>query len=194
MKQTDHHQHSDGMLQEFYAMTQKPNELIGKSLGSTPGEQERLVDDLLWSMNPKLWARVAHLMDGKEVEQRPTYYKLVKFAVQKEVEINFDDAKMNRDSTSKPKATSHFCYSSKKSNLLAPPAVQMVVPAPEEDPGDEAPTLLPSEESDSGESYEAMQEEPTISQGDIEIAVRVAHTAEAFTGHCFRCNEVGHRF
>ena len=30
MKQTDHHQHSDGLLQELYAMTQKHNESIGK--------------------------------------------------------------------------------------------------------------------------------------------------------------------
>ena len=30
MKQTDHHQHSDRLLQEFYAMTQKHNESIGK--------------------------------------------------------------------------------------------------------------------------------------------------------------------
>ena len=30
MKLTDHHQHSDGLLQEFYAMTQKHNESIGK--------------------------------------------------------------------------------------------------------------------------------------------------------------------
>ena len=30
MKQTDHHQHSEGLLQEFYAMTQKHNESIGK--------------------------------------------------------------------------------------------------------------------------------------------------------------------
>ena len=30
MKQTDHHQHSDGLLQEFYAMTQKHNESIAK--------------------------------------------------------------------------------------------------------------------------------------------------------------------
>ena len=56
MKQMDHHQHSDGLLQEFYAMTQKHNESIGKyavrldmaaskvrlqsqeALGSTPDE------------------------------------------------------------------------------------------------------------------------------------------------------------
>ena len=30
MKQTDQHQHSDGLLQEFYAMTQKHNEPIGQ--------------------------------------------------------------------------------------------------------------------------------------------------------------------
>ena len=56
MKQTDHHQNSDGLLQELYAMTQKHNESIGKyvvrldmaagkvwlqyqeALGSTPDE------------------------------------------------------------------------------------------------------------------------------------------------------------
>ena len=32
MKQTDHHEHSDGLLQEFYAMTQKHNESIGKNV------------------------------------------------------------------------------------------------------------------------------------------------------------------
>ena len=30
MKQTDYHQHSDGLLQEFYVMTQKHNESIVK--------------------------------------------------------------------------------------------------------------------------------------------------------------------
>ena len=56
MKQMDHHRHSDGLLQKFYAMTQKHNESIGKyvvrpnmvadkvqlqpqeALGSTPDE------------------------------------------------------------------------------------------------------------------------------------------------------------
>ena len=53
---------------------------------------------------------------------------------------------------------------------------------------------LPSEESDSGESYEAVQEDTTISQGDVEIAVRVAQASEVFTSQCFRCNKVGHQF
>ena len=64
MKQTDH-QHSDGILQEFYAMTQKHNESVGKyavrlkmaagkarlqsreALGGTPDKQERLLVDHL---------------------------------------------------------------------------------------------------------------------------------------------------
>ena len=65
MKQTDQQQHSDGLLQEFYAMTQKHNEPIGcyvvrldmaagkvrlqswEALGGTPEEQERLLVDCL---------------------------------------------------------------------------------------------------------------------------------------------------
>ena len=65
-----------------------------EALGDTPEEQGRLlVNGLLQSMNPKLLARVAHLVDGKVVNQRPAYYDLIKFAVKKEVEINFDKAK-----------------------------------------------------------------------------------------------------
>ena len=66
MKQTDQQQHSDGLLQEFYAMTQKHDEPIGRyvvrldmaagkirlqsqeALGGTPEELGRqLVDHLL---------------------------------------------------------------------------------------------------------------------------------------------------
>ena len=145
MKQMDHHQHSNGLLQEFYAMTQKHNESTGKyamrldmaagkfwlqsweALGGTPEEWERLlVDPLLRSMNPKLWARVAHVIDGKATDQRPIYYDLIKFAVQKEAEINFDEAKKTRDSTSKPKANTHFCFNHKKAGLTATLAVWMV--------------------------------------------------------------------
>ena len=66
--------------------------------------------------------------------------------------------------------------------LSATPAVWMVAPAPEEGSGEGEPTPLPSEESDSGESYENMQDDTTLSQGNIEIAVRVAQASEAFTG------------
>ena len=72
------------------------------------------------------------------------------------------------------------------------PAVQMVAPAPEEGSGEGEATPLLSEESDSGKSYEATQDDATISQGDMEIAVRVAQASERFTGQCFRCNKVGH--
>ena len=88
----------------------------------------------------------------------------------------------------------HFHFSNKKSTLSATPAVWMVALAPEEGSGEGEATPLPSEESDSGELYEATQEDTTISQGDIEIAVRVAQASETFTGQCFRCNKVGHRF
>ena len=76
MRQTDQHQHSDRLLQEFYTMTQRHNEPIGKyairldlatgkvrlqsmeALGSTEEERGRLlIDHLLRSMNPKLWAK-----------------------------------------------------------------------------------------------------------------------------------------
>ena len=65
-----------------------------EALGSTEAEMGwLLVDRLLQSMNPKLRARVAHVVDGKDPQDRPSYYKLVKFAIQKKAEINFDEAK-----------------------------------------------------------------------------------------------------
>ena len=132
-------------------------------------------------MNPKLQARVAHLVYGKAANQRPAYYDLIKFAVKKEVEINFE-AKKTRDSTSKPKAMTHFHFNSKKSTLPVTPAVWMVAPAPEEGSGEGEATPLLSEESDSGKSYQATQDDATIFQGDVEIAVRVAQVSETLTG------------
>ena len=213
MKQTDQQQHSGRLLQEFYAMTQKHNEPIGwyamrldmaagkvllqsrEALGGIPEEQKRLlVNCLLRSMNPKLRARVVHLVDSKAVNQRCAYYNLIKFAVEKEAEINFDEAKKTTDLTTKPKATTHFHFNSKKSTLPTTPAVQMVAPAPEEGSGEEEATPLPSEESDSGKSYKATQEDATISQDDMEITIRVVQASETFTGRCFRCNKIGHQF
>ena len=135
---------------------------------------------------------MAHVVDGKATGQRPTYYHLIKFAVEKEAEINFDEAKKTRDLTLKPKATTHFHFSNKKSMLPITPAVQMVAPAPEEGSGEGEATPLPSEESNSGKLYEAMQDDTTISQGDVEIAVRMAQASEAFTGRCFKCSKVRH--
>ena len=137
---------------------------------------------------------MAHLVDGKAANQRPAYYDLIKFAVEKEAEINFDEAKKTRDSTSKPKARMHFHFNSKKSMLPTTPAVWMVAQALEEGSGKGEATPLPSEESDSGKSYKTTQDDAAISQGGVEIAVSVAQASETFTGQCFRCNKVGHRF
>ena len=109
-----------------------------------------------------------------KVYQRPAYYQLVKFAAEKETEINFDEAKKARDLSLKLKATTHFCLNNKKSILPVTPAVRMVAPASEEESGEGGATPSLSGESDSGESYEAMQEDAAVSQGNIEIAVRVA--------------------
>ena len=84
MMMTDQHQHSDGLLQEFYAMIQRANEPIGKcamcldlaagkvrlqfreALGSNEEERGRLLfDHLLQSMNPKLRGWVALIVNGK---------------------------------------------------------------------------------------------------------------------------------
>ena len=106
-------------------------------------------------MNPKLWARVAHLVNGKAVHQRPAYYELIKFAVEKKAEISFDEAKRTRGSTPKPKVAVHFGFDNKPMPPTTP-AVRMVPPAPEEGPGEGEATPIPSEETDRGKSYEAI--------------------------------------
>ena len=86
MMMTNQHQHSDRLLQEFYVMTQRANEPIGKyamhlnlaaskvrlqsreALGSNEEERGRLlINRLLQNMNPKLRGRLAHIVDGKAV-------------------------------------------------------------------------------------------------------------------------------
>ena len=47
----------------------------------------------------------------------------------------------------------------------------MVAPAPEEGSDEGEATALLSKESDSGKSYEATQEDATVSEADVEIAV-----------------------
>ena len=76
-----------------------------EALGSNEEERGRLlIDHLLRSMNPELRGWVAHIVDGKAMHERPDYWHLVKFAVEKEAEINFDEAK----EVLKSKATRHF--------------------------------------------------------------------------------------
>ena len=79
---------------------------------------------------------MAHLVDGKATGQRPAYYDLIKFVVEKKAEINFDQAKKTRDLISKPRATMHFHFNNKKFILPATPAVRMVAPAQEEGSGE----------------------------------------------------------
>ena len=73
--------------------------------------------------------------------------------------------------------------------LPATPAVQMVAPAPEEGSGEGEATPLLSKESKSGESYKATQEDATVSQGDVEIAVRVAQASETFYRSMFQMQQ-----
>ena len=70
----------------------------------------------------------------------------------------------------------------------------MVVPLPEEEVGTKDVTPLQTEDSDSGESYEASQDDAPVSTGDVEVTVRVGHASEAFSGRCFHCNKAGHCF
>ena len=131
---------------------------------------------------------MAHIVNGKAMYERPDYWCLVKFAVEKEAEINFNEAKK----VSKPKAMTHFQFDQRKSNLPVNPTVWMVAPAPEEEVTMEETMPQPSEDSNSGESYEAHPDDMPVSNGDIEIAIRIA--PEAFSRRCFRCNKVRHRF
>ena len=76
-----------------------------EALGSTEEERGRLlIDRLPQSANCKLRGQVAHVVNGKVACDRPTYWQLVKFAVKKEAEINFDKAKK----APKPKTITHF--------------------------------------------------------------------------------------
>ena len=70
----------------------------------------------------------------------------------------------------------------------------MVAPVPEEEVAVEEMMPQPSEDSNSGESYEAQPNDMPVSTGDIKIAIRVACTSEAFLGRCFRYDKVRHCF
>ena len=56
--------------------------------------------------------------------------------MEKETEINFDEAKTARGSTPKPKATMHFSFDNKKPMLPTTLAVRMVAPALKNGPGE----------------------------------------------------------
>ena len=114
------------------------------------------------SRGDQRWGRVAYVVNGKVACDRPTHWQLVKFAVEKEAEINLDEAKK----ALKPKTTTHFHFDHKKLSLPANPAVQMVAPVPEEGAGEKEATSQPSEDSDSGES---MRHNKTTCQSHLEM-------------------------
>ena len=68
------------------------------------------------------------------------------------------------------------------------------MPAPEEGVGLEDITPLQTENSNSGESYKALPDDAPVSAGDVDVAVRVAYASEMFSGQCFHCKKVRHRF
>ena len=70
-----------------------------------------------------------------------------------------------------------FHFDCKKLSLPANPTVWMVAPASEEDAGEEEATPQPSEDSDSCKSYEAQEDDLSVSPGDIEVAIRVVHAS-----------------
>ena len=88
----------------------------------------------------------------------------------------------------------HFKFSWRKANLPVNPTIWMVAPASEEEVVAEEITPQPTEDSNSKESYKASPDDAPVSTGDIEVAVRVPHASEAFSGRCFWCNKVGHCF
>ena len=126
-------------------------------------------------MSPKFRGWVAYMVDGKAVYERLDYWQLVKFTVEKEAEINFDEGKK----VWKPKAMTHFKFDQKKTNLPVNPTVWMLAPAPEEEVIVEETTPQPSEDSNSGKSYGAQPDDMPVSTGDIKIAVRVASASDA---------------
>ena len=76
-----------------------------EALDSNEEERGRLlINCLLQSMNPKPRGQVAHIVNGKAVHERLDYWHLFQFAVEKEAEINFNEAKK----VSKPKAMIYF--------------------------------------------------------------------------------------
>ena len=88
----------------------------------------------------------------------------------------------------------YFWFNRKKSNLPMNPPVWIIAPVPGGEVAVEETTPQPSEDSDSGKSYEAQPDDRPISTGDIEIAIQVALASQTSSGRCFQCNKVGHHF
>ena len=72
-------------------------------------------------------------------------------------------------------------------------SARMVAPASEEDDHPNPAEQSSREDSDSGESYAAIEEQPIstvengVSEVDLEVVLRVARVTEDMMGKCFHC-------
>ena len=73
----------------------------------------------------------------------------------------------------------------KKASLPVNPTIKMVAQAPEEVVVAEEIMPQPTEDRNSGKSYEASPDDTPVSAGDIKVAVRVVCAPEVFTGRYF---------
>ena len=80
------------------------------------------------------------------------------------------------------------------------PSARMVAPVPEEEEFSTPTEQSGREDSDSSKSYAVSEElaistvEDGVSEGDMEVLLRVATVTEDMTGKCFHCGKEGHRW
>ena len=78
------------------------------------------------------------------------------------------------------------------------PSARMVSLAPEEDNHPNSTEQSSREDSDSGESYVAIKEQPIstvedgVSEVNLKVVLMVAHVTEDMMGKCFHCGQGGH--
>ena len=129
-------------------------------------------------MNPKLQGRVAHVVIAK---WPMTGLPIGNWS-------NSLSRRKQRSTLMKPRRPQSqrlrhtFTSIARNLSLPANPTVWRVAPVPEEDAGEEEATPQPSEDSDSGKSYQVQQDDLLVSPGDVEVAIRVVCASEAFSG------------
>ena len=136
-------------------------------------------DRFLKSINSEIRIQITHQINGVSADKQPGYYGLVEFAVEKEKEI-LAEKSQHKDSTNQAsRGTSVF----QKPNWPAQkqvPSVRMVALASEEDYYPPPAEQSGHEDTDSGDSYAATEEEALctvengVSEGDLKAVFRVA--------------------
>ena len=141
--------------------------------------------------------RITHRIDGVPADEWPGYYKLVEFAIEKEKEILAETHQHKKTIHQNSRGTSVFRKPSWM-NQKTMPSARMVAPSPEEDDCPNPTEQSSREDSDSGELYAAIEEQPIstvkdrVSKVNLEVVLRVAHVTEDMMGKCFRCGQGGH--